>query len=296
MPKHIKENRIGRVIERQTAKFREPPGSQREYHALTRGWIVNEVFRRVDPDGRTVGEYLREEIANPLDADVVIGVPETELGRISKLVPLGFLAHLVASLRPRFLGRRVKHGFFRLVGRILRFVPRARKAPAGGAPPALVGFKEIAFFNEPVIAMGETPSAGARCSARGLAKVAAMMAARGTWKGRTYLGPEAWSALHGEPTDADIGFVMTRFTQGGVNEFVEPNARSKGLSRAFNEGREGFYGWMGLGGSIFQWNPQQKIGFSFVPTSLHVLDVLNERGKVFQAEVLRCIEAKKQAG
>ena len=45
---------------------------------------------------------------------------------------------------------------------------------------------------------------------------------------------------------------------------------------------------MGFGGSIFQWHPELEIGFSFVPTSLHVLDLLNERGKRYQAEVLKC--------
>jgi hypothetical protein len=60
--------------------------------------------------------------------------------------------------------------------------------------------------------------------------------------------------------------------------------------REFSIGREGFVGWMGLGGSIFQWHPEHQIGFAFVPTALHVLDILNERGKIYQAEVLRCVE------
>jgi len=38
---------------------------------------------------------------------------------------------------------------------------------------------------------------------------------------------------------------------------------------------------------------RHQIGFGFVPTSLHVLDILNERGKVYQAEVLRCVEKLK---
>ena len=79
-------------------------------------------------------------------------------------------------------------------------------------------------------------------------------------------------------------------TQGGVNLFYEINAKSTGLERAFNGGRKGFYGWMGLGGSIFQWHPGHEIGFGYVPTSLHVLDFLNERGKTYQTEVLRCVE------
>jgi hypothetical protein len=48
-------------------------------------------------------------------------------------------------------------------------------------------------------------------------------------------------------------------------------------------------GWLGAGGSIFQWHPGHEIGFGFVPTSLHLLDIVNERGKVYQAEVLSCI-------
>jgi len=46
---------------------------------------------------------------------------------------------------------------------------------------------------------------------------------------------------------------------------------------------------MGLGGSIFQWHPDHEIGFGYVPTSLNVIDIQNERGKAYQSEVLRCV-------
>ena len=87
-----------------------------------------------------------------------------------------------------------------------------------------------------------------------------------------------------------MGFGVTNFTQGDVNLFTEVGEKSTGLDRAFNLGIEGFYGWMGLGRSIFQWHPQHEIGFGFVPASLRVLDILNERGKTYQAEVLSCVE------
>ncbi len=86
-----------------------------------------------------------------------------------------------------------------------------------------------------------------------------------------------------------MGFNTTRFTQGGVNLFTEAGPKTTSLERAFNVGREGFYGWLGLGGSIFQWHPELEIGFGYVPTALHVLDILNERGKAYQAEVLSCV-------
>jgi hypothetical protein len=90
-----------------------------------------------------------------------------------------------------------------------------------------------------------------------------------------------------------MGRSNTTFTQGGVANFSKPSEPSTQFERAFNTGREGFYGWMGLGGSIFQWHPQYNIGFGYVPTSLNVLDIVNERGKGYQAEVLRCIEKIK---
>ena len=293
LTKNLKENRVGRIIERHPAKFRKGNDGRREYHAVTRGWIVNEIFRRVDPGGRTVGEYLREEISTPLEADAIIGVQEAELGRISKVVPLGFLFLLLQSLKPRFLGRKIKHSFLQILGRLLRIIPSMRHGTTRGAPAPYKGMKGIGFFNERVVAMGETPSAAANCSARGLAKIAAMMAAGGKWAERQFLSETAWKSMHDRPVAADMGFSATNFTQGGVNLFTEVGPNGNSLDRAFNVGREGYYGWMGLGGSIFQWHPGHEIGFGFVPTSLHVVDIVNERGKVYQEEVLRCVERLK---
>lgn len=116
------------------------------------------------------------------------------------------------------------------------------------------------------------------------------MAAGGKWAGTEYINDQAWKAMHEDPLEADMGFVTTNFTQGGVALFTEPTQKSTKIDKGLNAGREGFYGWMGLGGSIFQWHPQYKIGFGYVPTSLNVLDLVNERGKAYQAAVLRCIE------
>jgi CubicO group peptidase (beta-lactamase class C family) len=293
LPENIKQNRVGRIIEGHPLRFRTDNRSRREYHAITRGWIVNELFRRVDPRGRTIGEYLREEISHPLEADAIIGVREAELDRISKIWPLGLLFQLLQSLKPRILGRKIKHNFFQILGRILRILPSFRHATTRGAPPPYEGMKGIGFFNEPIVARGETPSAAANCSARGLAKIAAMLSSGGRWADREYLSQQAWAAMHADPVEAEMGFGVTRFTQGGVHLFTEVDAKGTGIDRAFNVGREGFYGWMGLGGSIFQWHPGHEIGFGFVPTALHVIDFLNERGKVYQAEVLRCVERLK---
>ncbi len=290
LPENIKLNKVGQIIEGHVQRYREGDGRRREYHSVTRGWIVNELFRRVDPAGRTIGEFLREDISLPLGVDAFIGVRQEELKRVSKVVPLGFRFQLLESFKPKFLKRRMEYNIFQLLGRLLRLIPVVRSTTLWGAPPPFTGMKKVAFFNEPSIAMGETPSANANCSARGLAKMAAMLAAGGRWAGTEYLSEEAWRAMHDAPLKADMGFVPTTFTQGGVAFFSETNSQCSMFEKALNAGREGFYGWLGLGGSIFQWHPQYKIGFGYVPTSLNVLDLVNERGKAYQAEVLRCIE------
>ena len=90
-----------------------------------------------------------------------------------------------------------------------------------------------------------------------------------------------------------MGIGRTSLTQGGVAHFTSSDANSSKLDKAFNSGREGFYGWMGLGSSIFQCHPANRTGFGYVPTSLNIADILNERGKAYQAEVLRCVARLK---
>lgn len=291
LTENIKQNRIGRIIEGHALNFGKQGKKRREYHAITRGWIVNEVFRRVDPDGHTIGEFLRQDISGPLQADSFVGVKEEELGRITKVKPLSFRFQLIESLKPKFLGRKIVHNIFQILGRIFRMIPAIRNGSSAGAPPPFVGMKDIGFFNEQSVAMGETPSANAHCSARGLAKIAAMMAAGGKFAGHEYLSEQAWKAMHDHAVKGDMaGILTTSFTQGGVAHFTACDHDSSRIEKEFNVGREGFYGWMGLGGSLFQWHPEMDIGFAFVPTSLHTLDLLNERGKEYQVEVSRCIQ------
>ncbi|HWA02978.1 MAG TPA: serine hydrolase domain-containing protein [Rhizomicrobium sp.] len=61
------------------------PGTAPGYHALTQGYLVGEVVRRVA--GRTVGTVFREEIAAPLGADFHIGLPASEDSRVADLIP-----------------------------------------------------------------------------------------------------------------------------------------------------------------------------------------------------------------
>ena len=61
------------------------PGSAPGYHAMTQGYLVGEVVRRIT--GKSLGTVFREEIAQPLGADFHIGLPASEDGRVADLVP-----------------------------------------------------------------------------------------------------------------------------------------------------------------------------------------------------------------
>ena len=52
------------------------------YHAMTFGWIAGELVRRAD--GRSIGNFVRDEIAKPLDLDLHIGARDEVLPRIAK--------------------------------------------------------------------------------------------------------------------------------------------------------------------------------------------------------------------
>jgi CubicO group peptidase (beta-lactamase class C family) len=61
------------------------PGTAPGYHALTQGYLVGEVIRRVA--GKSVGKVFREEIAEPLQADFWIGLPASDDDRVAELIP-----------------------------------------------------------------------------------------------------------------------------------------------------------------------------------------------------------------
>ena len=67
----VKNNVVGSIIENLEPFFPtkqlgvvNPDGTEthRAYHALTRGWILNEIVRRVDLQHRTIGEIIESEI------------------------------------------------------------------------------------------------------------------------------------------------------------------------------------------------------------------------------------------
>ncbi|AZQ32856.1 class A beta-lactamase-related serine hydrolase [Streptomyces cyaneochromogenes] len=61
------------------------PGTAAGYHSMTQGFLVGEVVRRVT--GRSVGEFLAEEVAGPLGADFHIGLASEHDHRVARTIP-----------------------------------------------------------------------------------------------------------------------------------------------------------------------------------------------------------------
>jgi CubicO group peptidase (beta-lactamase class C family) len=62
-----------------------PPGAASGYHAVNYGHLIGEVIRRAT--GKTLKEFVRDEIAGPLEADVQIGARPEDDHRVAEVVP-----------------------------------------------------------------------------------------------------------------------------------------------------------------------------------------------------------------
>jgi CubicO group peptidase (beta-lactamase class C family) len=58
---------------------------QSGYHALTQGYLLGEVVRRVT--GTSIGQFFKSEVADVLGADFFIGLPESDESRVSVVIP-----------------------------------------------------------------------------------------------------------------------------------------------------------------------------------------------------------------
>jgi CubicO group peptidase (beta-lactamase class C family) len=95
------------------------PGTAQGYHLVTFGFILGEVVRRVT--GRSIGQFLRSEIAEPLGIDVHIGLPAAEHDRCAEMVNKPHIRDVLAAApgHPTCLGEHPLAGLSVALG----FVP-----------------------------------------------------------------------------------------------------------------------------------------------------------------------------
>ncbi|WP_105036978.1 serine hydrolase domain-containing protein [Cryobacterium aureum] len=59
------------------------PGTRVAYHAITYGYLMNEIFRRVT--GQSAGQLIDELIARPFDLDIYLGLPDALESRVAPM-------------------------------------------------------------------------------------------------------------------------------------------------------------------------------------------------------------------
>lgn len=158
------------------------PGAGSAYHALTYGWIIGELVRRVS--GKTIGEFLQSEVAGPLKLDgLYIGVPEKELPRVARLVDtMGTMKKVVPDTRPgvkRNGGPPIQH-------RLIESVPVFRRILHALAARGVAHYD----FSAPEIVRAQIPAANGVFTARSLARLYAAIANGGHLEGGRILSDQ----------------------------------------------------------------------------------------------------------
>ncbi len=160
------------------------PGTQPGYHALTQGFLVGEVIRRIT--GESVGTFFRSHLAEPLDAEFWIGVPREIDARIAPLIAAPDESAEVARPRPALAAQTL-------------FNP-VISAEATGLP----------FWRR-----AEVPAANGHGNARGVATIQALVSGRGEALGKRLLSERAVSSIFSEQANA-VDLVLLTPVRWGI--------------------------------------------------------------------------------
>jgi CubicO group peptidase (beta-lactamase class C family) len=215
-----------------------PIGTGHGYHALTYGWLAGELVRRVD--GRSLGTFVSDEIAEPLGVDLWIGLPESEEPRVSPLI----------QDPPTDVDPAMRAAMEAVMG------PGTR----GGRALLLDGaFAGEGTFNRRDVHAAEIPAANAITNAGALAKVYAatlgpidgvqLIDAPTRDRARTQITPEGEPDLClMMPSTFGLGFMV----HGPFTPYAGP----------------GCYGHPGAGGSVAFADPGRELAFAYVMNTM----------------------------
>lgn len=214
-----------------------PIGSAHGYHALTYGWLAGELVRRVDPQHRSLGTFVREEIAAPLDVELWIGLPETHRGRVSPIV-----GGLVTTSDDPAIQAMIDQFFG----------PGSKANRALTLNGALSG---DGVFNRVELLSAEIPAVNAVTNARSLARVYAATLA--PVDGVHLLEDEVRNEARADATPAgEVDMCLMAPTTFGMGFMVH------GLFTPF--AGPGSFGHPGAGGSVAFAQPERELAFAYV--------------------------------
>jgi CubicO group peptidase (beta-lactamase class C family) len=233
------------------------PGSEHGYHAVTYGWLVGEVIRRIT--GRSVGAFVADELSGPLGLELWVGLPDEHQARVAPLTNHGpgeragdgaVVAGVGATAGAEVAAPTD------LVSMIEQFLgPDSLLAKALGGVPGLL--TQEGMFNRPEVRAAELPAANGVSNARSLAKLyAAAVGPVDDLPGRGPLLSESQiaAATSAETSGPDkVLFFETAFGLG----FMRSSPFSPyGAAESF--------GHSGAGGSMAFADPVNGIGFAYV--------------------------------
>jgi CubicO group peptidase (beta-lactamase class C family) len=206
-----------------------PPGSATGYHAITQGYLLGELVRRIT--GKTMGTFFQEEIAIPLDADFFIGVPDSEFSRIGKLVP--FEGGAAPSAEAGTIAARTFSS---------PFAPAAHSWTPGWR-------------------RAEIPAANGHGNARSVAKLQAPLACKGSAFGVKLFSQDTAESVM-KPrisgTDLVLGVPLSFGLGFGLNSEAMPLSPNKNACY-----------WGGWGGSVILVDQDAALSLSFVMNKMH---------------------------
>ena len=209
------------------------PGTKHGYHALTFGYLVGEVIRRIT--GKSPGTYFRDELALPLGLDFHIGLDAKHDERVANLIA----APLPAPGEPNIFADIMKD-------------PESVTAKAFMNPP-LMG--KPGLVNSREWRGAEIPAANGHGTARSLAKLYGALARGGELDGVRVMSPKEIAQCSVEQASGPDTclFINTRFSLGFM--MSQPGASLGPNPKSF--------GHPGAGGSLGYADPEANIGFGY---------------------------------
>jgi len=214
------------------------PGTDHGYHALTYGWLLDELVRRVT--GHGTGEWIAERIAGPLGADLWLGLPDAQAQRAGRVGPVD-APEAAAALRMR----------------PKRSVTEAYEDPDSLTNRAFGAITPFPDQNDPAYRASALPATNGIATADGLARFYA--ATVGEVDGVRLLSPDTVERARAEESAGPdrVLVVNTRFglgymLHGSASPFLGP----------------GSFGHPGRGGSLGFADPESGIAFGYVTNGL----------------------------
>ena len=210
------------------------PGTAHGYHVNTFGFLIGEVVRRAA--GKTIGHVLRDEIALPLDADVHIGLPESEHRRAAEFLwPDGAWPTQPPPVSDFDLMRW----------------------NAYWNPPGVSGAR---WVNRPEWRLAEIPSTNGHGTARGVARVYAALANGGEIGGVRILERETLELATTEQSSGE-DLITQRPSRFGLGFQLTQTQRPLGPNI-------GAFGHFGAGGSLGFCDPETGVAFGYVTNDM----------------------------